>query len=152
MLAIRMQRIGRKGYAQYRVVVQDSRLTPTSGRVVANLGHYNPHTKVTTIDKDSVEKYLKNGAQPSDRVVRLLVAEGVKLPDWVEKPDTKAKRAIKSPEKLRKNQPAELKEAEPSAEETSADESEDTKSEGAAVEEEPVAEEPATEEPEAKDA
>lgn len=47
MLAIRMQRVGRKGHPEYRVVVQDARLTPSSGRVVARVGHYNPHTKST---------------------------------------------------------------------------------------------------------
>ena len=35
MLAIRMQRTGRKGHAQFRVIVQESRRTPTSGNVVA---------------------------------------------------------------------------------------------------------------------
>ena len=44
MLAIRMQRTGRKGHAMFRVVVQESRLTPTSGRVVAMLGSYDPHS------------------------------------------------------------------------------------------------------------
>ncbi len=49
MLAIRMQRTGRKGSAQFRVVVQDSRKTPTSGNIVALVGNYDPHAKVTNI-------------------------------------------------------------------------------------------------------
>lgn len=106
MLAIRMQRTGRKGHAQFRVVVQDARLTPTSGRVVAQLGSYNPHTKAATLDKEKAAFYLTNGARPSDRVARLLQKEGVDLPKWVAILADK-ERSIRNPEKLRKNQPAE---------------------------------------------
>ena len=106
MLVIRMQRTGRKGHAQFRVVVQDSRRTPTSGKIVASLGSYNPHTKTSTLDKDKAEHYLTHGAQPSDRVVRLLQDEGVKLPKWVKVSTVKAGK-LRNPEKLRRNQPAE---------------------------------------------
>jgi small subunit ribosomal protein S16 len=105
MLAIRMQRTGRKGHAQYRLVAQDSRFSPTSGRVVAYLGSYNPHTKEAVIDGEKVSTYLANGAQPSDRAAKLLKKEGIKLPDWVKiSPDKK--REIRNPEKLRRNRPA----------------------------------------------
>jgi small subunit ribosomal protein S16 len=114
MLVIRMQRTGRKGHAQFRVVVQDSRRTPTSGKIVAALGSYNPHTKTAQLDKEKAEVYLSNGAQPSDRVVRLLKAEGVKLPSWVTEADQKAGK-LRNPEKLRRNQPKQPKE-EPKAE------------------------------------
>lgn len=107
MLAIRLQRTGRKGYATYRVIVQEAHRQPTSGRVVANIGTYNPHTKDVTLDTEKAEFYLKNGAQPSDRVVKLLQAEKVTLPDWVETPDASKQKSIKNTEKLRKNQPAE---------------------------------------------
>lgn len=107
MLAIRMQRVGRKGHPEYRVVVQDARLTPSSGRVVARVGHYNPHTKQTTLDKEKVEYYLTNGAKPSPRVVGILVSEKVALPSWVEKPTASKKRSIRNAEKLRRNQPKE---------------------------------------------
>lgn len=107
MLTIRMQRTGRKGFATFRVVVQDSRFSPTSGRVVANIGHYNPHTKETVIDKEKAEKYLKDGAQPSPRVVRLLQAEKVKLPEWVKISSDDKSRKTRNPEKLRKDQPKE---------------------------------------------
>ncbi len=117
MLVIRLQRVGRKGLAQFRVVVQDSRRTPSSGRVVAALGHYNPHSKETAINKEKAQFYLDHGAQPSDRVVALLKKEGVKLPSWVSVSDPK-KRDIRNPEKLRKNQPKEeVKEEAPAAEE-----------------------------------
>lgn len=101
-----MQRTGRKGHAQFRVVVQDSRQTPTSSRVVASLGSYDPHTKKAILDTEKVSLYLGNGAQPSDRVVKLLVAEGIKVPAWV-KVSTPSAAKTRHPEKLRKNQPKE---------------------------------------------
>src|SRR3982751_3274678 len=104
MLVIRMQRTGRKGHAQFRVVVQDSRRTPTSGKIVAALGSYNPHTKTSTLDKEKAAFYLEHGAQPSERVVRLLTTEGVKLPSWVSASDKKAGK-IRNADKLRRNQP-----------------------------------------------
>lgn len=119
MLAIRMQRTGRKKHAMFRVVVQDSRQAPTSGRVVAQLGSYDPHAKTTTLVKDKAEFYLTHGAQPSPRVVRLLESEGVALPEWVKKPTVK-QQTTRNPEKLRKNQPKQ--EAPAAAEEATAEE------------------------------
>ena len=52
MLVIRLQRTGRKGHAQFCIVVQDSRRTPTSGAIVAALGSYNPHDKTVILDKE----------------------------------------------------------------------------------------------------
>ncbi len=118
MLAIRLQRTGRKGHAQYRVVVQDSHRSPLSGNVVEYLGSYNPHAKTVSIDKEKAQKFLDNGAQPSDRVVGLLKSEGVKLPKWVEV-SAPGKRTTRNPEKLRRNQPekpAEEVEEKPAAE------------------------------------
>lgn len=106
MLAIRMQRVGRKGLAQYRMVVQDSRRTPTSGRVISQLGSYDPHSKKVILNKELAQKYLDNGAQPSERVVAIFKSEGVKLPNWVSAKAVQ-KKAIKNTDKLRKNQPKE---------------------------------------------
>jgi small subunit ribosomal protein S16 len=135
MLVIRLQRTGRKGHAQFRVVVQDSRRTPSSGRVVALLGSYNPHTKVAQLDKEAAAKYLSNGAQPSDRVVRLFQAEKIELPNWVKVAVPKTG-ALRNPDKLRRNQPKEeapveepAVEAEAPAEETPVPEAEETKEE-----------------------
>ena len=107
MLAIRLQRTGRKGYPTYRVIVQEAHRQPTSGRLVTNLGHYNPHTKEVVIDKEQAETYLKNGEQPSDRVVKLFAAQKIALPDWVKQPASGKQKTIKNAEKLRKNQPKE---------------------------------------------
>lgn len=156
MLAIRLQRLGRKGYAVYRVAVQESQRHPSSGRVVAYVGSYNPHTKAVNLDKEKIEKYLSTGAQPSPRVVKLLDSEKVKLPAWVQKAGKKDK-STRNPEKLRKNQPEEVAEEAP-AEETPAEEpateapTETEATEEPAVEEKaeepteaPAAEEPAAE-------
>jgi small subunit ribosomal protein S16 len=106
MLAIRLKRTGRKGHAQFRVVAQDSRVHPSSGRVVAYLGSYDPHTKVSQLDVEKISQYLANGAQPSERAVKLLKQEKVKLPSWVNDPSKKQKE-IRNMDKLRRNRPAE---------------------------------------------
>ena len=116
MLAIRMQCKGRTHYPVYRIVVQESQRHPLSGRIVADLGSFNPHTKEVTLDKEKVEFYLKNGAQPSTRVARVLSKNGIKLPAWV-KAASEKHASVKNPDKLRKNQPKEA-----SAEETTTDE------------------------------
>jgi small subunit ribosomal protein S16 len=104
MLAIRLQRIGRSGLPMYRLAVQEAQRHPSSGRVIAYVGSYNPHTKEAVIKTEDAQKYLDNGAQPTPRVVKLLEEAGVKLPDWVSRPAAQQK-SVKSPEKLRKNQP-----------------------------------------------
>jgi small subunit ribosomal protein S16 len=125
MLAIRLQRIGRKGYPVYRLAVQESQRHPSSGRVVAYVGSYNPHTKESNIQVESAQKYLDNGAQPTPRVVRLLKNAGVKLPKWVKEPATDKSKAIRNAEKLRKNQPKE----EPIVEEPAVEEAATTEAE-----------------------
>ena len=106
MLAIRMQRTGRKGHAMFRVVVQDSRRTPTSGKVVAQLGSYDPHAKNLILDKEKATLYLKNGAQPSDRAARLMQANGIELPSWVKLVANK-ERTVRNAEKRRATTPKE---------------------------------------------
>ncbi len=107
MLAIRLQRTGRKGHPMYRVIVQEAHRQPTSGRVVALLGNYNPHNKEVKFNKEQTELFLKNGAQPSERIVSLLVAEKITLPSWVQKIVTGKQKKIKNLEKLRRNRPTE---------------------------------------------
>lgn len=105
MLSIRMQRTGRKGHAMFRIVVQESRYVPTSGKVVAQLGSYDPHAKTIILDKEKATLFLNNGAQPSDRVARLLSANGVKLPTWVKVSANKV-RTVRNAEKRRSTTPA----------------------------------------------
>lgn len=124
MLAIRLQRLGRAGYPTYRIAVQESQRHPSSGRVVAYVGSYNPHTKKATVQVETAQKYLDNGAQPTARVVRLLKEAGVKLPKWVNDTSADKKKAIRNPEKLRKNQPKEEAAEEVEATEEVAEEAE----------------------------
>lgn len=107
MLAIRLQRLGRKGYPVYRLAVQEAQRHPSSGRVVAYVGSYNPHTKEATIQVETAQKYLDNGAQPTPRVVKLLKDAGVTLPKWVKQASTDKQKSVRNAEKLRKNQPKE---------------------------------------------
>lgn len=107
MLAIRLQRLGRKGLPVYRLAVQEAQRHPSSGRVVAYVGTYNPHTKDVNVQVELAQKYLDNGAQPTPRVVKLLKDAGVKLPNWVKQSDNDKQKSIKNVEKLRKNRPVE---------------------------------------------
>lgn len=106
MLAIRMQRTGRKGHAMFRVIVQDSRRTPTSGKIVAQIGSYDPHQKTVNLDKEKAAFYLANGAQPSDRTARLLKNQGIKMPSWVQLEADK-ERPVRNADKRRSTRPAE---------------------------------------------
>ena len=107
MLAIRLQRVGRAGYPTYRLAVQESQRHPSSGRVVAYVGSYNPHTKEARVQVEVAQKYLDNGAQPTPRVVKLMKDAGVVLPNWVKQPTADKQKSIRNAEKLRKNQPKE---------------------------------------------
>jgi small subunit ribosomal protein S16 len=119
MLVIRMQRSGRKGHAMFRVVVQDSRRTPTSGKLVARLGSYDPHAKTVIIDSEKTQFYLDHGAQPSERLARLLAGEGVKLPKWVITPEQK-QRTVRNADKRRSTRPEAPVEEAPAEPETPA--------------------------------
>lgn len=75
MLMIRLARFGAKKKPTYRLVVIDKERARNS-RAVEVVGHYNPisNPKQLHIKHDRVTHWLKNGAQPSDTVKRLLDA------------------------------------------------------------------------------
>jgi small subunit ribosomal protein S16 len=75
---IRLKRMGMKKAPSYRVVVADSR-SPRDGRIIENLGWYNPlvEPSVIKIDEEKTLGWLKNGAQPSDSVAQLLKRTGL---------------------------------------------------------------------------
>lgn len=70
---IRLRRMGAKKAPFYRVVVADSRY-PRDGRFIEEIGTYDPTTKPAKIDinVEQANKWIKNGAQPTDVVKRLL--------------------------------------------------------------------------------
>jgi small subunit ribosomal protein S16 len=135
MLAIRLQRQGKTHFATYRIIVQEAQKQPTSGKVVAFIGAYNPHSKEVSVAKEVAQKYLDNGAQPTPRVAKLLKENGVKLPKWVTEFDGKGAKKTRNPEKLRKNQPKEEKPVEASAVEATEKPAEETVAEPADVSE-----------------
>ena len=76
MLRMRLQRRGKRNYATYRVVVAEQR-APVKGKFIADLGHYNPHTDVFSVEAEAVTDWLTQGVQPSPTVHNLLVTHGV---------------------------------------------------------------------------
>ncbi|MDO4534724.1 MAG: 30S ribosomal protein S16 [Clostridium perfringens] len=77
---IRLRRMGAKKAPFYRVVVADSR-APRDGRFIEEIGYYNPVAKPEAevkIDSEKADKWLKNGAQPTDVVKRLFTKAGIK--------------------------------------------------------------------------
>lgn len=94
MLKIRLKRIGRKGQPAYRIVVMESS-KPRNGRVVEEIGHYNPTTSPSTfeVDKEAATRWLKNGAQPTDTIAQHFVKLGLlkSLKRGSTKPNTKKK-------------------------------------------------------------
>jgi small subunit ribosomal protein S16 len=77
MLMIRLQRVGRKNHAEFRVVVTESTRGPKSSNYVEIVGHHNPHTDVTVIDGAKVQAWIGKGAQVSDTVHNLLVSQKI---------------------------------------------------------------------------
>ena len=78
MVKIRLRRTGKKKQPSYRVVIADSR-SPRDGAFIENIGHYNPLTEPPTIviDEEKALKWLRQGAQPTETVVRLLNTLGI---------------------------------------------------------------------------
>ena len=74
---LRLMRMGKTKQPTYRVVVADSR-SPRDGRFIEILGTYEPRREpsVVSIDNDKAIAWLKNGAQPTERVEKLLKISG----------------------------------------------------------------------------
>ena len=75
---IRLSRHGKKDYAFFHIVVTDVR-SPRDGRLIEQIGIYNPNTNPATIvlDGEKALKWLNNGAQPSDTVRNILSRQGI---------------------------------------------------------------------------
>ena len=81
-VVIRMARAGTKKRPFYHVVAADSR-SPRDGRFIERLGYFNPllpkeNKERLKVDFEKVKAWLAKGAQPSDRVMRFLDAEGIR--------------------------------------------------------------------------
>ncbi len=75
---MRLKRMGAKKRPFYRIVVADSR-APRDGKFIEEIGYYNPISEPVEIkiDGEKAQKWLKNGAQPSDTVKSLLKKQGI---------------------------------------------------------------------------
>lgn len=150
MLKIRLARVGKKKQPTYRVVVADSR-APRDGKYVEIIGQYNPRTEPNTfvIDEDKARDWMRKGAQPTERMQKLLATVGLmeaptfpppkpKVEPQAQRPATPA--AAASAPAATATAEAEVPAAEAAAEEPAAE------TEAPAAEaEEPVAEAEATE-------
>ncbi len=78
MLKIRLRRVGAKNRPSYRLVVADSR-APRDGAFIGIVGHYNPLAEPETvvIDEEKALHWLRQGAQPTATVARLLAKAGI---------------------------------------------------------------------------
>ncbi|HEU5381944.1 MAG TPA: 30S ribosomal protein S16 [Ktedonobacteraceae bacterium] len=75
---IRLKRVGKKKAPSYRVVVADAR-SPRDGRIIENIGWYNPLVEPSAIhiDEEKAMGWLKNGALPTESVESLLKRAGI---------------------------------------------------------------------------
>lgn len=78
MVKIRLRRMGAKKAPFYRIVVADSR-SPRDGRFIEEVGYYDPmkNPAEVKIEAEKVEKWLANGAQPTETVKALLTKNGL---------------------------------------------------------------------------
>ena len=74
---IRLRRMGAKKAPFYRIVVADSRY-PRDGRFIEEIGYYDPtkNPSVVKVDADKAKEWIKNGAQPTDTVKKILKDTG----------------------------------------------------------------------------
>jgi small subunit ribosomal protein S16 len=121
---LRLMRMGKTKQPTYRVVAADSR-SPRNGRFIELIGTYEPRREPSTlkINAEKVEKWLKNGAQPTERVQKILVAEGVLSGEAADK-TLVGKKATKRPAKTKavKDAPATEAPVDTPADETAASE------------------------------
>jgi len=75
---IRLRRMGAKKAPFYRIIVADSR-SPRDGRFIEEVGYYNPMTNPAEIkvDAEKAQKWLENGAQPTETVKSILTKSGI---------------------------------------------------------------------------
>jgi len=73
MLKIRLRRVGGTNAPAYRIVVSDSRRTPTA-KIVEELGHFDPtkNPPIVDFDRDKARAWIAKGASPSETVRRLI--------------------------------------------------------------------------------
>jgi small subunit ribosomal protein S16 len=96
MLMLRLQRIGRRNEAHFKIVVIEKSKGPKSQKYVDIIGSYNPKLGRVQMDAEKTKKYLSHGAQPSDTVRNMLISDGLlegrKVNNLPKKKPTKARK------------------------------------------------------------
>ncbi|WP_420450529.1 30S ribosomal protein S16 [Ilumatobacter sp.] len=74
---LRLTRVGKTKQPQYRIVAADAR-SPRDGRFIEILGQYNPREEpsLINVDNDKIVKWLSQGAQPTERVAKIITISG----------------------------------------------------------------------------
>ncbi|MGA9276956.1 MAG: 30S ribosomal protein S16 [Ilumatobacter sp.] len=74
---LRLTRVGKTKQPQYRIVAADAR-SPRDGRFIEILGQYNPREEpsLINVDNDKIVKWLAEGAQPTERVAKIIKISG----------------------------------------------------------------------------
>jgi len=139
MLKIRLTRTGKKKQPSYRIVVAEH-TAPIQGKFIAIVGNYNPFSKKVVLNKEEIEKWMNNGAKPSNTIAKILQKEGLKHPSIVikkfaakSKKQLEAEKKIAEEEKAKEAVEKEAKKAEFEQElaEKAAEKEEETKNEPA---------------------
>lgn len=78
MLAIRLQRVGKKKLATYKIVISE-KARDTQDRYLEQLGTFNPHAKENQFlpNKERIEYWISKGAEPSPTISNLLISAGI---------------------------------------------------------------------------
>ena len=76
MLVIRLQKVGKKHTATFRVVATQKTAGPRR-KYLELLGNVNRKTKAISLNKDRILYWISKGAQPSDTIHNLLVSQGI---------------------------------------------------------------------------
>ena len=156
MLMLRLQRIGRRNEAHFKIVVIEKTQGPKSQKYVDIVGSYNPKLGRIQMDEAKVKEWLSHGVQPSDTVYNMLVSKGIiegkkknvlphKSPVVDEEKLAREKAEAEAEAKAVKE--AEEKAAAEEAEKAKEESTEETSSESEEATEEPKEEEAPVEEP-----
>jgi small subunit ribosomal protein S16 len=116
MLVIRYRRTGKRSKPTYRIVVAEHSW-PVGGKFIADLGFYNPHTKVNGLNLDEAKVWLDKGAQPSNSVAKVMVKEKLKHGSVeVIKKNKKPRKPVEEAAKKAETAPVDIETPEVSAE------------------------------------
>jgi small subunit ribosomal protein S16 len=77
MLMIRLQRVGRKNIATFRVVLTESKNSTKSGKYLEVLGFYDPINKKSELETEKIKSWIGKGAQFSDTMRNFLISKKI---------------------------------------------------------------------------